>query len=78
MIRAFNADKPYDEFVREQLAGDLMATGDRAKDFDRAVALPVPEREVFSVLYFQPETSVPPGASAAQAEDAEQEGREEH
>lgn len=38
VIRAFNADKPYDEFVREQLAGDLMATGDRAKDFDRAVA----------------------------------------
>ena len=38
VIRAFNADKPYDEFVREQLAGDLMATGDRGKDFDRAVA----------------------------------------
>jgi len=38
VIRAFNADKPYDEFVREQLAGDLMATGDRSKDFDRAVA----------------------------------------
>jgi Protein of unknown function (DUF1553)/Protein of unknown function (DUF1549)/Concanavalin A-like lectin/glucanases superfamily/Planctomycete cytochrome C len=38
VIRAFNADKPYDEFLREQLAGDLMATGDRAKDYDRAVA----------------------------------------
>ena len=38
VIRAFNADKPYDEFVREQLAGDLMATGDKSKDFDRAVA----------------------------------------
>jgi mono/diheme cytochrome c family protein len=38
VVRAFNADKPYDEFVREQLAGDLLKTGDKAKDFDRAVA----------------------------------------
>ena len=28
VVRAFNADKPYDEFVREQVAGDLLA-GDR-------------------------------------------------
>ncbi len=27
VIDAFNSDKPYDEFVREQLAGDLIATG---------------------------------------------------
>lgn len=26
IVDAFNADKPYDEFVREQLAGDLLAT----------------------------------------------------
>jgi Protein of unknown function (DUF1553)/Protein of unknown function (DUF1549)/Concanavalin A-like lectin/glucanases superfamily/Planctomycete cytochrome C len=38
VIKSFNADKPYDEFVREQLAGDLMAAGDRARDYDRAVA----------------------------------------
>lgn len=25
VIRAFNADKPYDDFIREQLAGDLLA-----------------------------------------------------
>jgi hypothetical protein len=25
VIRAFNADKPYDEFIREQVAGDLLA-----------------------------------------------------
>lgn len=28
VIRAFNEDKPYDEFVREQLAGDEMASDD--------------------------------------------------
>ena len=26
VIDAFNADKPYDEFIREQLAGDILAT----------------------------------------------------
>ncbi len=29
VIRAFNADKPYDVFVREQLAGDLLAGGEK-------------------------------------------------
>lgn len=28
VIRAFNEDKPYDEFVREQLAGDTLGTGE--------------------------------------------------
>lgn len=28
VIKAFNDDKPYDDFVREQLAGDLMSAGD--------------------------------------------------
>src|SRR5262249_22575150 len=28
VIAAFNADKPYDQFVREQLAGDLISTKD--------------------------------------------------
>ena len=28
VIRSFNADKPYDRFIREQLAGDEMAGGD--------------------------------------------------
>jgi hypothetical protein len=31
VIRAFNEDKPYDCFVREQLAGDGMATGGRGQ-----------------------------------------------
>jgi len=31
VIRAFNSDKPYDEFVREQLAGDEIAEAHRAK-----------------------------------------------
>ncbi len=30
VVRAFNSDKPYDEFVREQIAGDLMTSGDDA------------------------------------------------
>ena len=28
VVRAFNSDKPYDQFVREQLAGDELAPGD--------------------------------------------------
>ena len=28
VIRAFNADKPYDEFLQEQIAGDVIAPGD--------------------------------------------------
>ena len=27
VVRSFNADKPYDQFVREQLAGDEMVAG---------------------------------------------------
>ncbi len=39
VIRAFNADKPYDEFVREQLAGDLLpASEDPAVQRDRWIA----------------------------------------
>ncbi len=29
VIRAFNADKPYDQFLREQIAGDVIAPDDR-------------------------------------------------
>ena len=29
VIRAFNADKPFDHFVEEQIAGDLLAESDR-------------------------------------------------
>lgn len=28
VVRAFNEDKPYDQFIREQLAGDLLGAGD--------------------------------------------------
>lgn len=39
VINAFNRDKPYDQFVREQIAGDLLPpTGDLAVDNDRLVA----------------------------------------
>ncbi len=40
VVRAFNADKPYDEFVREQLAGDEMVAGEpqTAEDADRLIA----------------------------------------
>jgi cytochrome c553 len=38
VIAAFNADKPYDQFVKEQLAGDLMPTDDPKRKAERVVA----------------------------------------
>ncbi|MBN8249018.1 MAG: DUF1553 domain-containing protein, partial [Verrucomicrobia bacterium] len=39
VIEAFNADKPYDEFVREQVAGDLLAReGPRERYAERVTA----------------------------------------
>jgi hypothetical protein len=39
IIDAFNADKPYDQFVREQLAGDILAKkGPRDKYAERVIA----------------------------------------
>lgn len=39
VVRAFNADKPYDQFLVEQLAGDLLpASGNAQRDFDQVVA----------------------------------------
>ncbi|MEO2046848.1 MAG: DUF1553 domain-containing protein [Pirellulales bacterium] len=39
VIGAFNEDKPYDQFLTEQLAGDLLAkTGDLKKDYEQKVA----------------------------------------
>jgi hypothetical protein len=38
VIAAFNADKPYDEFIREQLAGDLLPSNDEAVQRERLVA----------------------------------------
>ncbi|MFN3652240.1 MAG: DUF1553 domain-containing protein [Armatimonadota bacterium] len=38
VIRAFNQDKPYDQFVQEQLAGDLLPGGDEATRRERLVA----------------------------------------
>ncbi|MBI2925093.1 MAG: DUF1553 domain-containing protein [Verrucomicrobia bacterium] len=39
IIATFNADKPYDEFVREQLAGDILAKqGPREKYAERVIA----------------------------------------
>src|SRR5690242_11439251 len=37
VIRAFNTDKPYDQFVREQLAGDLLPE-DEVAAFERLIA----------------------------------------
>ncbi len=36
IIDAFNTDKPYDQFVREQLAGDLLARQGRRRPIRRA------------------------------------------
>ena len=38
VIDAFNADKPYDQFVREQIAGDLLARGPPDKAAERLIA----------------------------------------
>lgn len=36
-IASFNADKPYDRFVREQIAGDLLPTDDDRKKADQVI-----------------------------------------
>ncbi|MBM82264.1 MAG: hypothetical protein CMJ78_16990 [Planctomycetaceae bacterium] len=38
VVDAFNHDKPYDDFVREQLAGDLMESATPEEKFERTVA----------------------------------------
>jgi hypothetical protein len=39
VVRAFNSDKPYDRFITEQLAGDLLpASADRQQEFDQIAA----------------------------------------
>ena len=38
VIAALNADKPYDQFVREQLAGDLLPGGDPRARAERVIA----------------------------------------
>jgi len=38
VIRAFNRDLPYDQFLREQIAGDLIPGGSDADRFDRITA----------------------------------------
>jgi hypothetical protein len=38
VISAFNDNKPYDEFVREQLAGDLMTEGSKFDRYRRQIA----------------------------------------
>ena len=38
VIRSFNADKPYDRFVREQVAGDLLPFDSHAERIDNQIA----------------------------------------
>jgi hypothetical protein len=38
VIAAFNADKPYDQFIREQLAGDLLSAKDDAQKAEFLIA----------------------------------------
>ena len=38
VIDAFNNDKPYGEFVKEQIAGDLMPTADEEESWQRTIA----------------------------------------
>jgi hypothetical protein len=37
-IASFNADKPYDQFVREQIAGDILPANDDRKGADQIIA----------------------------------------
>jgi len=49
LINAFNADKPFDEFIREQIAGDLMpatSTEDRAENITATGFLMVGDIEI--------------------------------
>ena len=38
MIEAYNADRPYDQFIQEQLAGDLLPTEEDARARQRLTA----------------------------------------
>ena len=38
VIDAFNKDKPYDQFVREQIAGDLLHSSDQDKSWEQTIA----------------------------------------
>ena len=38
VIDAFNSDKPYDQFVREQIAGDLLPASDEAARWEQKIA----------------------------------------
>lgn len=40
VIRAFNQDKPYDQFIREQIAGDLIAASAPAAEYADRVTAP--------------------------------------
>ncbi|MFN7946205.1 MAG: PSD1 and planctomycete cytochrome C domain-containing protein [Blastocatellia bacterium] len=40
VIKAFNADKPYDQFIREQLAGDQLSAPDDPKEAEKFQASP--------------------------------------
>ncbi|MGI8965138.1 MAG: DUF1549 and DUF1553 domain-containing protein, partial [Limisphaerales bacterium] len=38
VIASFNRDKPYDEFIREQIAGDLLPAATDGKNFEQIIA----------------------------------------
>ena len=38
VVASFNGDKPYNQFIREQLAGDLLPAAGTAADFERIIA----------------------------------------
>ena len=38
VVKAFNQDKPYDEFIREQIAGDLLPAKDQAERHEKWIA----------------------------------------
>jgi hypothetical protein len=38
VIKSFNEDKPYDQFIREQIAGDLLPSKTEAESFEKLIA----------------------------------------
>ena len=38
VIKSFNQDKPYDQFIREQIAGDLLPAKTEAEKYERVIA----------------------------------------
>jgi hypothetical protein len=64
VIRAFNQDVPYDQFLREQIAGDLLAPNDRQEAAALAKALQQEQRSIREAA-LRARTTIDPEAKGA-------------